>query len=143
MFLVLQSKHTLCYLIWTKGENCWASDFRNILFSLGIGYVCLQQGVGCDTVFISLFKQRLTDIFKQKRSASLLQKEMYAKYRNFKSVLRSEKYFNFVNTKSLRDYLVKLRLELFPLNSSNLTLYLPVTRPLAAITAMKLITKNI
>ena len=119
MFLVLQSKHTLCYLIWTKEEKeCWTSDVRNILFSLGIGYVWLQQGVGCETAFISLFKQRFTDIFKQ-------QKDMYAKYRHFKSVFGSEKYFDFVDTKCFRDYSVKLRLGLLPLTSSTFNSWSP------------------
>ena len=43
---------------------------------------------------------------------------MYAKYRDFKSVLGSERYFESVDIKCLRDYLVKLRRGLFPLNSS-------------------------
>ena len=46
-----------------RGKNCWATSVRNILFSLGFGYVWLQQGVGCDRAFISVFKQRLTEIY--------------------------------------------------------------------------------
>ena len=68
-----------------RGKNCWATSVRNILFSLGFGYVWLQQGIGCDRVFIAIFKQRLTDIYKQEWSASILQKDMYAKYRDFKT----------------------------------------------------------
>ena len=45
---------------------------------------------------------------------------MYAKYRDFKSVCGSENYFEFVDIKCFRDYLVKLRLGLLPLNSSTL-----------------------
>ena len=89
-----------------RGKNCWATSVRNILFSLGFGYVWLQQGVGCDRAFISVFKQRLTDIYQQEWSASILQKDMYAKYRDFKNVFESERYFEFVDIKCFRDYLV-------------------------------------
>ncbi len=43
---------------------------------------------------------------------------MYAKYRDFKNVFESERYFEFVDIKCFRDYLVKLRLGLLPLNNS-------------------------
>ena len=89
-----------------------------ILFSLGFGSGWLQPGAGCETAFISLFKQRLTDIFKQVWSASILQKGMRAMYRDFESVFGSEKYFDFVDIKCFKDYLVKLRLGSLPLNSS-------------------------
>ena len=66
-----------------KKKNCWASDVRNILFSLRFGYVWVQQGVGCETTFISLFKQRLTGIFEQELSASILQKRCVCKVSTF------------------------------------------------------------
>ena len=56
--------------------------------------------------------------YKQEWSASILQKDMYAKYRDFKNVFESERYFEFVDIKCFRDYLVKLRLGLLPLNNS-------------------------
>ena len=43
---------------------------------------------------------------------------MYAKYRDFKAFFESEGYFEFVNIKCFRDYLVKLRLGLLTLNNS-------------------------
>ena len=41
----------------------WASLVRHLLMSLGYYNVWLNQGVGNKNVFISLFKQRLTDTF--------------------------------------------------------------------------------
>ena len=106
-----KKKHTLCYSTWMKEERtAGATSVRNILFSLGFGYVWLEQGLGCDRAFISVFKQRLTDIYKQEWSASILQKDMYAKYRGFKTLFESEGYFEFVDIKCFRDQLVKLRL---------------------------------
>ena len=43
----------------------WASLVRHLLMSLGFYNVWLNQGVGNKNVFISLFKQRLTDTFIQ------------------------------------------------------------------------------
>ena len=43
----------------------WASLVRHLLMSLGYYNVWLNQGVGNKNVFISLFKQRLTDTFIQ------------------------------------------------------------------------------
>ena len=54
-----------------RGKNCWAISVRNILFSIGFGYVWLQQGVGCDGAFISVFKQRLTDIYISRNGVHL------------------------------------------------------------------------
>ena len=54
-----------------RGKNCWATSVRNILFSLGFGYVWLQQGVGCDRAFISVFKKRLADIYISRNGAHL------------------------------------------------------------------------
>ena len=57
-------------------------------------------------------------MYKQEWSASILQKDMYAKYRDFKKFFVFERYFEFVDIKCFRDYLVKLRLGLLPLNNS-------------------------
>ena len=63
-------------------------------------------------------QQKLTDIYKQEWRASILQKYMNAKYRDFETFLESERYFEFVDIKCFRDQLVKLRLGLLPLNNS-------------------------
>ena len=103
-----------------RGKKCWASNIRNILFSLGFGYVWLQQEVGCDKTFLSVFKQRLMDIYVQEWNASVMHKDMYERYRSFKTIFGSEMYFKFVDIKCFRDSLVKLRLGILPLNGSGL-----------------------
>ena len=47
-------------------------------------------------------------MYKQKWSASILQKAMYAEYGDFKSIFGSEKYLEFVDIKCFRNYFVKL-----------------------------------
>ena len=58
---------------------------------------------------------RQTD--RDRQCASVLQKDMYANCRDFKTFPESERYFEFVDIKCFRDYLVKLRLGLLPLNT--------------------------
>ena len=49
----------------------WTGLVRNLLPELGIYEVWVQQGVGDYYVFISLFKQRLTDNYVQNINAQL------------------------------------------------------------------------
>ena len=109
-----------------RGKNCWATSVRNILFSLGFGYVWLQQGVGCDKAMkalshptpcwwqsTSVFKQRLKDIYISRNGVHL-----YCKRICMQNIEISKNVFEFVDIKCFRDYLVKLRLGLLPLNNS-------------------------
>ena len=78
---------------------------------------------GCNKALgaIELSSQYLSKdlrLYKQEWSTSILQKDMYAKYRDFNNKNESERYFEFVDIKCFRDYLVKLRLGLLPLNYS-------------------------
>ena len=43
----------------------WASQIRNMLFSLGFGEAWFYQGVGNIDIFLYLFKQRVRDIYCQ------------------------------------------------------------------------------
>ena len=45
-----------------RGQECWALTVKNILFSMGFGHVWITQGVANQQAFISLFKQRCTDV---------------------------------------------------------------------------------
>ena len=101
-----------------SGKECWASQVRLTLFSLGFGDVWLHQGVGDERVFMIRLRQRMIDIFQQEWSASIESKEMYQYYRQFKSVFSTEMYFDHMNIKHFRDCLVKLRLGLLPLKGA-------------------------
>jgi hypothetical protein len=55
-----------------RGKTCWATYVKNTLFSLGFGFAWLQQGVGCEKSFVSLF-----DMYLQEWYCSIESKDIY------------------------------------------------------------------
>ena len=47
------------------GRNNWASSVKYLLYLYGFGYVWLSQTVGSTEMFLSIFKQRVTDCKNQ------------------------------------------------------------------------------
>jgi hypothetical protein len=102
-----------------RGKTCWVTYVKNTLFSLGFGYVWLQQGVGCERTFVIMFKERMVDIYVQEWYSSVFRKYVFQNYRLFKNVFECERYYDFVEEKRFRDCLVKLRLGVLPLCASH------------------------
>ncbi|MCG8093252.1 MAG: hypothetical protein JAZ17_06420 [Candidatus Thiodiazotropha endolucinida] len=74
----------------------WASLVRHLLMSVGFYEVWLQQGVGNYTAFISLFKQRITDIFIQNWHARLDDSSRAIFYKSF-ATFQFQPYLDKVN----------------------------------------------
>ena len=87
----------------------WASLLRNMLSELGFYEVWAQQGVGNYDVFISYFKQRLTDTFIQNWRARLEQSSRASFYKSF-AVFELQPYLNNVNVYKFCNALSKLRM---------------------------------
>ena len=69
-----------------RGKQCWVSEIRVILCSMGFNIVWLQQGVGNIKLFLREFKQRLIDVFVQDWSATIRDNTRFESYRNFKTI---------------------------------------------------------
>ena len=95
--------------------NC-ASSIRLVLQSLGFGYVWLAQGVTRENCFLRMFKQRLTDVFRQDWMAGINSSDRFIHYRKFKSVLEPEKYLDSIRQKCFRDALIGFRLGISDIN---------------------------
>ena len=55
-----------------RGHASWGLDVKNILFRVGFGDVWLNQGVGDEDLFVSIFKQRVIDINMQDWKSNLI-----------------------------------------------------------------------
>ena len=102
-----------------KGKVCWATKVKNTLFYMGLGHAWVHHSVGSEKAFVSLFKQRLKDVFIQEWDSSLSSKDIYQNYRLFKDYFGSEKYFDYIDKKCFRDFIVKLRLGVLPIYDSH------------------------
>ena len=100
------------------GKQCWVSRIREILCETGFGIVWLQQGVGEIKGFLSVFKQRLIDMFFQEWSGTIRDSNRYELYRQFKTVFVREKYVTDVDTYCFRVAISQLRCNVLPLNNN-------------------------
>ena len=87
----------------------WAVLVRNLLSELGFYEVWVQQGVGNYNVFISLFKQRLTDNYVQNTNARL-QTHSRARFFNLFGSFQFHDYLNLIRVPKYKYSLIKLRL---------------------------------
>jgi hypothetical protein len=101
-----------------RGKQCWVTNVKNTLFSLGFGFAWLYQSVGCEKAFILEVKQRMIDIYKQEWHNSISSKDMFNNYKLFKQELTVEPYLDFLDERRFRDGLVKLRLGVLPISAS-------------------------
>jgi hypothetical protein len=85
-----------------RGQNCWALDIKNILFSFGFGHVWFAQGVSNKNVFFAIFKQRSIDIELQRFSCSVSSNSKLNYYYVFKEEIVCEKYLYVIPNLILR-----------------------------------------
>ena len=82
----------------------WASLLRHLLFSMGFNEAWIQQGV-----FISLFKQRLTDNFIQNWQSRLAESSRAIFYRSF-ATFQFQPYLDRINVSKYLQAYSKLRM---------------------------------
>ena len=89
-------------------SNFWAINVKNILFKNGFGYIWVNQHLGIDKSFLSVFKSRIKDIFFQNNQVEISNLSINRLYRHLNN--DSNKYlFSFPNN-YIRIALTKLRL---------------------------------
>ena len=89
-------------------KSNWASEVRNLLFSLGFNEVWYNQSVGNETLFLFLFKQRLRDTFVQEWNARLQESSRAIFYRHFNN-FNYKAYLDMLDSDLLRHSLTRLR----------------------------------
>ena len=69
-----------------------------------------QMAVENEKAFLSAFKQRMIERFKQEWFTKISESERFSTYSSFKSVHQLETYLNDITIKKFRDTLIRLRL---------------------------------
>ena len=87
----------------------WASLLHNLLLSMGFNDVWLQQGVGNYNNFISMFKQRLSDVFIQNWHSRIEQSSRAVFYMSF-ATFQFQPYLGKVNVSKYLNALSTLRM---------------------------------
>ena len=78
----------------TTGRHTWATNIKDLLFRYGFGYAWVAQEVGNENIFLSLFCQRVKDIFTQKCFSDIDSTPKAHHYKYFKSNLAPEYYLS-------------------------------------------------
>ena len=99
--------YNMLYDLDVKGKKNWVSDVRCCLFENGFGDVWLNQGVGNVSLFIKIFRQRLTDCNWQRWHEHIYNSDRFTFYRTVCAthdvkryiVLNMEKHMKFITTR--------------------------------------------
>ncbi len=86
----------------------WASLVRDMLFSLGLAYAWIHQGVGDTGIFLSLVKQRLNDNFLQNWNGRLQTSSRASFYNNI-AFFSFKPYLNDITIAKFRVSMTQLR----------------------------------
>jgi len=96
----------------------WACGVRNVLYKFGFGVVWETQGVGDIATFVSEFKQRLVDCFKQDWLSAFGNHDFYNVYNSYKQSLEQSVYLSYIKAFTVRRDLARLRIGMSSLNCS-------------------------
>ena len=87
-----------------------AGSIKDCLESYGFHDVWTNGRVENEKAFLSAFKQRMIERFKQEWFTKISESERFSTYFSFKSVHQLETYLNAITIKKFRDTLIRLRL---------------------------------
>ena len=95
----------------TKKNSNWADSIKDCLESYGFQDVWTSGRVDNEKAFLSSFKQRMIDRFKQEWNTKISESDRFSNYDSFKSVHQLETFLNTITSKMFRGTLIRLRLE--------------------------------
>ena len=101
-----------------SGKENWAYSVKRMLTTHGFGIVWMCQGVGHEHGFISEFKNRLIDSYKQEWHATMEESDKYNWFFSFKNIFQTEKYIRIISNKWHRSNLVRFRVRSLGLNAT-------------------------
>jgi hypothetical protein len=112
--------YNMMYFLQDRGKKMWSSHIKDMLFKNGFGCVWQHQNVGNTHMFLSIFKQRLQDQYKQTWTAEICSKERYEFYSSFKMEHLCERYIDYQQKRCFRDCYVQFRFGISPIYTHKL-----------------------
>ena len=107
-----------------KGQDTWVSKIRDLLCTNGFGIVWVCKEVGNEKAFLTLFRERLVDCFKQNWSSKMSSSNTFDHFHSFKSLIQREPFLANGNiSRHFRNILVKFRLGVSKLNCHRYRFY--------------------
>ena len=94
----------------THKNRSWAGSTKDCLESYRFHDVWTNGRVEDEKAFLSAFKQRMIERFKQEWFTEISESERFSTYFSFRSVHQLETYLNAITIKKFRDTLIRLRL---------------------------------
>ena len=88
----------------------WVSLLRNMLMTRGFGDIWLQQYVPDNNNFVSLFTQRVSDIFMQQNTENIYNVSEHRLYKQFLNTTISTEYLHTIKEKYIRVAITRFRL---------------------------------
>jgi len=120
-FKILNNENIIMQIVYkqalhdcNKGYNNWVTNVKNMLNNYGFGYVFENPNVVQVNSFVSEFKCRLVDNFKQEWYGKMNNSSVLDMYKIYKSSLEYEEYLDLL-PKRLRLFFVRLRVSAHPL----------------------------
>ena len=101
------------------GRVNWVTNVKNLLYKYGFGFVFISQEVGNIELFVSEFKQRVSDCAAQDWHSELESSTKLETYVTFKSLLETEKYLNVIHVRKYSRALAKFRMSNHQLEIEN------------------------
>jgi hypothetical protein len=104
-----KAAYNMLYELDRVGRITWASQVKKLLYMHGFGIVYLCQYVGNHGLFMSEFKQRVSDHYRQMWFDGKSSSQQLVYYDQFKGLLEPEKYLSCVVRKDFRIALTRYR----------------------------------
>ena len=92
------------------GAVTWASLVKDLLNKCGLGMYWLSQCVGNVNVFLSIFEQRLNDMYLQDWREEVDNTSSLRLFKHIKNNIEFEQYLHIINNEQLRVAITKIRL---------------------------------
>ena len=103
-----------------QNKRTWASSVCYVLYKYDFGEDWVNLGVGDEKAFLKEFKERVLSLYRQEWGNSIRTNERFTVYSTFRPSLSLAPYLNELKHIKARNFLIRLRLGVWPLGTHKL-----------------------